>query len=130
MADPGDLSGVWYGRYLGGNSRQENSFIAQVEGLGGALTGTISEPDGSCGGIRRAFLDGTRTGSGVRFVKQYDGSGGWDHSVRYSGHVDDDATLITGVWIVDWLHGSFVMQRERFTVEELEDESEDELTER
>lgn len=127
MSDPADLSGVWYGRYLSTSGRQDNRFIARLDDLGGGLEGSISEPDGR-GGIRRARVDGARTGNEVHFVKQYDGSGGWDHSVLYAGTVDDGATVVDGIWQVEHVSGSFVMRRERFDAEELEDDEEIELT--
>lgn len=119
MDDPRDLTGVWYGRYLGGF--QENSFIAVLEDGGGGFSGTITEPDDEGGGgIRRASVDGSRSGAAVRFIKQYHGR--WNHAVRYSGQIDDAGTTITGKWQVDWLSGTFVMEREKFSAEELEEE--------
>lgn len=121
MADRSDVTGVWYGRYRGNVDPQENSFIALLEESGATISGSITEPDGGAG-IRRAIVSGTRDGATIRFLKQYDGSGGWTHNVRYAGTVDAEGTAIHGGWQVDWLHGSFVMEREKFDADELEDE--------
>lgn len=126
MADPSDVTGVWYGRYRSNVDPQENSFIALMEEIGATISGSITEPDGAAG-IRRAIVQGTRDGTTIRFVKRYDGSGGWTHSVRYTGTVDAEGTAIDGIWQVDWLHGSFVMEREKFDADELEDVEELEL---
>ena len=118
MNEPADMSGVWYGRYASRALPQENSFIAVLEESAGSFTGTITEPDGG-GGVRRALVKGQRTGLALYFVKQYVGS--WDHSVNYSGRSDEEGLTAAGGWNLEWLWGSFEMQRERFTVEELED---------
>lgn len=126
MSDRRDLTGVWYGsyRYDAGSG---NGFIAVFEEAGG-FTGTITEPDPHGGaGLLRATVSGQRDGTMVRFVKQYDGSGGWSHAVHYSGRVDDEGTVISGTWRVDWLRGTFTMEREKFTEVELEAEEEVEL---
>jgi hypothetical protein len=127
MSDPRDLTGVWYGRYSADHGEEDNGFIALLEETGGTVTGTITEPDEESGSIRRATLTGQRDGASLRFTKQYDGSGGWTHSVRYSGMVDADGTLVMGSWIVFGLTGAFDMTREKFDAEALEDEQEEVL---
>jgi hypothetical protein len=127
VSDPRDLSGVWYGGYSADLYPETNSFIAVLEEAGGAVTGTITEPDGEGGGIRRAHVSGTRDGATLRFTKQYDGSGGWVHAVRYAGLVDAEGTAVAGRWVVEGLTGAFDMTREKFDAEELEDEAEEEL---
>lgn len=128
MADPRDVTGVWYGRYLGDLDPQDNSFIAVLEESGGEVGGTITEPDDSGQfDIRRATVSGRRNGAGLRFIKQYDGRGGWDHKVFYAGSIDDQGTVVNGTWRVDWLRGRFTMQREKFVEEEIEQEDEVEL---
>ena len=59
-----------------------------------------------------ATLHGTRQGSGVSFVKAYDGSNPNYRSVTYEGSVNGDATEIEGRWKVraDWT-GRFLMIR-------------------
>lgn len=123
MSDPQDVSGVWYGRYAADLGHEDNGFIALLEELNGGVTGSISEPDGDTG-IRRATVTGRRNGASLDFTKQYDGGGGWTHSVAYSGHVDPAGTLVMGSWIVEGLTGAFDMMREKFDAEALEDEAE------
>jgi hypothetical protein len=130
MGDARDVTGVWYGRYVGATDPQENSSIAVLEEQAGAFDGTITEPDDEGGGgIRRAHVTGRRTGSTLVFVKQYDGSNGWGHAVRYAGSIDGEGTEISGSWKLDWVFGSFVMEREKFSEAELDEavEAETEL---
>lgn len=128
MSDPLDLTGVWYGRYVSRVDAQENSFIALIEEVGGAFTGVITEPDDEGGGsVRRATISGQRTGQALYFTKQY--SGRWNHAVRYAGRIDSAGKAVDGGWNVDWLSGGFDMEREKFSVEELEEELEEEIVE-
>ena len=129
MSDPRDVSGVWYGRYAADQDDEHNSFIAVFEEAGGAFTGAITEPDEEQGGIRRASARGRRNGALLRFTKQYDGTGGWVHAVRYAGTVDAEGVVIAGTWLVEGLTGGFTMEREKFDVEELEAEDDVEIVE-
>src|SRR4051812_44825041 len=100
MSDPQDVSGVWYGHYSADHGQEDNGFIALLEELNGAVTGTITEPDAG-GEIRRAIVSGQRDGAGLRFAKRYDGSGGFTHTVEYSGQIDGEGTMVAGTWIVE-----------------------------
>jgi len=123
MSDPQDLSGVWYGSYAADSREEANSFIAVLEETHGAVTGTITEPDDQGrADLRRASVAGQRGGATLRFVKQYDGRGGWSHAVTYTGQVDGEGTEVAGRWTVDGLTGSFAMRREKLSAEELEAE--------
>ena len=127
MSDPQDLSGVWYGRYEASDHDEANSFIAHFDEHAGAVVGTITEPDTSgTEDIRRAYLSGRREGAELTFVKQYDGAV-FAHAVRYAGTVNADATEISGIWTIQGWNGSFVMSREKFDADELEEFEEDEL---
>jgi len=125
MSDPRDTTGVWYGRYFATAwDVPENSFIAHLEEAGGSVTGTITEPDDSgLADIRRAFVTGTRDGHLLNFNKQYDPAGPLAHSVAYRGRISDDGTEVTGEWRFSGYHGSFVMNREIFRAEELDEEA-------
>lgn len=125
MDEPQDVSGVWYGRYFAGLSEvEENSFIAHFEETSGDVSGTITEPDTTGeADVRRAFVDGNRSGAQLRFVKQYDPAGALAHCVNYAGTISDDGTEVTGEWRFSGYHGSFVMNREMFTADELEEEA-------
>ncbi|MES2444612.1 MAG: hypothetical protein V4574_17440 [Pseudomonadota bacterium] len=129
MTDRRDVTGVWYGRYAGFLYGQDNSFIAVLEEQGGVFFGTITEPDDNgIADIRRASVHGQRDGAAVRFVKQYDGTGGWDHAVTYAGTIDGEGSRIAGRWLHDGWGASFTMAREQFSAEALEEEEEVELT--
>ncbi len=124
------LTGVWYGRYDANGYPETNGFIAQIEDHGGALSGIITEPDTTGqADIRRAFVSGTRTGRAMEFVKQYDG-GVMAHAVRYFGEINHDSTEINGRWLIVRHNGTFVMEREKFSIEEFEEKEEIELVER
>lgn len=124
-ADPQDVSGVWYGRYFASSIEvEENSFIAHLSELAGEVSGTITEPDTTgLEEVRRAFVDGARTGAQLRFTKQYDPAGALAHSVAYSGTISADGTEVSGEWRFSGYHGSFVMNREAFSLEELDEEA-------
>jgi hypothetical protein len=125
MNDPRDTTGVWYGRYFATAwDVPENSFIAHLEESGGAVEGRITEPDDTGNAdIRRAFVSGTRSVDMLEFVKQYDPAGPLAHSVAYSGRISADGTEITGDWRFSGYHGSFVMNREIFSAEELDEDA-------
>ncbi|MCP3729228.1 hypothetical protein M9978_02200 [Sphingomonas sp. MG17] len=125
MDDPHDVSGVWYGRYFAGSAEvEENSFIAHLEELVGEVSGTITEPDTTGQDeVRRAFVDGSRMASQLKFTKQYDPAGALAHSVAYAGTISGDGTEVTGEWRFSGYHGSFVMNREKFTADELDEQA-------
>lgn len=125
MNDPQNVTGVWYGRYFAASVEvEDNSFIAHLDEVAGEVSGTITEPDNSgMEDIRRAFVDGNRAGSRLRFMKQYDPAGSLAHSVAYAGTINDDGTEVTGEWRFSGYHGSFVMNREAFRAEELDEEA-------
>ena len=119
-----DLTGCWYGRYAGTEGIESNRFIALIEESGGSLTGSISEPDElGLADVRHASVSGRRSGGEVAFTKQYDGAV-LAHAVNYAGKLNEDATLLQGGWSFEGYAGEFVMERELFTTEELEDEAE------
>lgn len=122
MSDTLDVSGVWYGRWNADDPRvRPNRFIAHLAEGGGQFAGTTTEPDlRRRSGIILALVEGARAGPEIRFVKQYDGSGRLAHSVLYSGRINGMGTEIGGTWRFSSYSGSFTMQRERFTTEELE----------
>ncbi len=113
-----DLSGTWQGRYSYFDAREPVAFVAVVIDAAGMLGGTIHErctEGDAAGNYLYATLSGQQTGSAVTFVKTYDGTGGWKHSVGYEGTVNEDGTEITGHWQVqdEWgvWTGPFLMMR-------------------
>jgi len=117
------LTGVWYGRWVSDDAYvPPNRFIALIEEQAGAVRGTTSEPDDLGGAPVRATLYGTRSGSAVQWIKQYDGAGPLAHAVFYVGEVRDEATRIDGTWQFAGYAGTFVMERETFSAAELAEE--------
>ena len=115
MADSYNLTGVWDGLYTYPYRLGQEHYTAVLFDHRGAVTGTIHET------VTRfvpgpvdmnAGVSGTREGGAVEFVKTYDGTGGWRHSVVYSGRFRD-GDEIEGVWRVDDVSGSFLMLRAR-----------------
>ena len=113
-----DLSGTWQGLYSYNDSREPVAFVAVVIDAAGSLGGTTHErcaAGEAPGGYLYATLSGQRAGSTVTFVKTYDGTGGWEHSVGYDGTINEDGTEITGQWQVhdEWgaWTGPFLMMR-------------------
>ena len=109
------LSGFWVGRYAydGGFGRPV-SFLANVNDDGGALSGTMSEPNemGNSSDELRAIISGSREGSDVFFIKAYDGASDAAHRVDYAGMVNAQGTEISGHWILPGTSGTFTMTRE------------------
>lgn len=99
-----------------------NRFIALLDEQGGMVSGTVSEPDLHGGAPLHAVLRGARSGGAIHWIKQYDGAGRLAHAVHYAGEVREDATRITGSWRFSTYSGTFEMERERFSVEELSEE--------
>lgn len=71
MNDPRDTTGVWYGRYFATAwDVPENSFIAHLDEVDGAVDGTITEPDDTGDDeIRRAFVSGTRSADTLNMTR-------------------------------------------------------------
>ena len=63
------------------------------------------------GGLLYATIEGHRDGAGVFFIKTYDGTGGWTHSVTYEGRLNSDGTEIEGRWTTSGWSGKFLMLR-------------------
>lgn len=128
-----NLTGFWVGRYAyAGGAAPPVSFLATMEeGAGGALSGTISEPN-SIGMSSRelsAFLSGQREGRAVSFAKTYDGASDAAHRVEYSGELSEDGRRIAGHWIVEYMTGPFEMTREILDEQAEEDEMKAEIKE-
>lgn len=120
--DGRDVSGIWYGRWSSNDPLvYPNSFIAVLEEVGGAIDGSVSEPDPHGLAPLRATVHGGRSGAQIHWIKQYDG-GRLSHSVYYAGTVNGDATEISGGWRLAHWSGGFSMRREKFSIEELDEE--------
>ena len=117
------LTGVWQGTYTYSSGLKPEPFIATLIEAGHSLSGSTHEPGAHRDGrpvTLYASLVGARSGSFASFTKTYDGTGGWDHSIEYSGTVNGDATEIEGEWTFpgQWA-GRFLMVRQGNAKQEL-----------
>ena len=115
-----DLSGAWNGSYSYSDWPEPVTFVTLLIDVGSRLSGSIHEYEGVISEKRillHADLDGHREGGSVYFLKTYDGTGGWAHTVAYDGTLNGDATEITGHWCVAGGRGPFVMIRAGATEE-------------
>ncbi len=110
-----NISGLWMGSFsYPSNLGPTTPFLARIEDHDGRLSGDIMEPNtvGSSSEQLQSFLSGTREGSSIDFVKTYDGASDAAHAVDYVGRLSGDGMMITGVWSLATLDGSFEMYRE------------------
>lgn len=109
------LTGVWHGLFTYPYEHEPGSFTATLLETGPFLTGSTHEDglhrDGARGPLF-GMIDGEREEAMVYFDKTYDGTGGWDHLVRYQGLLSADWTEIEGRWTVPGVwSGKFLMIR-------------------
>jgi hypothetical protein len=96
-----NLTGVWHGLYSYDLAMAPVYFVATIMSGPGWISGTSHEAANEIEGQALtlfAAIEGSFTGSAITFIKTYDGSGGWSHSVPYSGHVSPDGLEIEGTW--------------------------------
>lgn len=109
------LTGVWTGMYTYPNSGEPIFFTASLIESGSLVTGTTHETCATIDSPRttlHAMLSGSRGEGYVVFTKEYDGSGGWSHTVEYDGMINGEATEIEGHWNINGLlAGRFMMMR-------------------
>ncbi len=115
MDGEASLTGLWNGLYSYPARLRPVFFAATLISHGSGFSGSVDEAAESVLGAPlsvRASLSGQASGSGVRFTKLYDGTGGWRHAVLYAGRLSADRTEIEGTWVVpgDW-NGRFLMMR-------------------
>jgi len=124
-ADRYDMNGLWEGAFAyPAYQGPTTPFVASIEESDGALSGTIMEPNtmGWSSEELEAVLNGARNGRSVDFTKAYDGSSDAAHAVDYVGQLSDDGNLVTGVWSLAELDGTFEMRRSASLEEMLEAE--------
>jgi hypothetical protein len=127
-----NMTGMWEGTFAYPSYQGPTTpFVARIDEEGGALTGTIMEPNtiGLSSDELEAVLTGTREGGAVDFTKTYDGSSDAAHAVDYVGRLSDDGNLVTGVWSLGELDGTFEMRRETGWEEVISTEAEEPLVE-
>lgn len=109
------LTGHWSGEYAYPRHKGPTTpFLATIEERGGQLTGTIIEPDMNGGATIAATIRGVRHGHGVDFTKQYGPAASpiYGNPVDYVGRLSADGLVITGVWSLLDMDGTFEMRRE------------------
>jgi hypothetical protein len=109
-----NIGGAWHGLYFYPGHPEPVSYVALLIDVGTQFSGSIHEYEGVISEKRillHAAVDGRRNGTGVSFLKTYDGTGGWKHSVGYDGTLNADATEIAGQWYIDGHSGRFIMTR-------------------
>jgi hypothetical protein len=121
-----NLTGVWHGLYSYQAYREPVYFVATLIDGGSFISGSTHESEiGETGAPLTLFasIDGSRSGNAIDFIKSYDGSAGWSHSVTYEGLLNADATEIEGTWVVvksetgAKASGKFLMIRSRGATE-------------
>jgi len=115
--DPGSqsLTGVWTGLYSKASLGPLVPFTATLIQSGAGFSGSTHEARpiaGISSATLRAFVTGAKDGARVEFVKTYDGTAGWTHTVAYLGAINADGSEIEGRWEVrGGLSGRFLMTR-------------------
>jgi len=130
--DRHDMTGIWHGTFAyPAYQGPTTPFVARIEETGGQLSGTIMEPNtiGWSSEELEAVLAGTRIGRAVDFTKTYDGASDAAHAVDYVGRMSEDGNLVTGVWSLEELDGTFEMHRDIVLEDLVEAEEEQELPE-
>lgn len=109
------LTGVWHGLFSYPRLYEPTSFVAVLIDSGSSFSGTTHEPlpsNQGSGGLLYAMLQGKRDGGAISFIKTYDGTSGWSHTVTYEGTLNREATEIEGRWyLADAWSGKFLMVR-------------------
>lgn len=117
------LTGVWHGLYSYMAFKEPVYFVATIIDSSGFISGSTHESEvGETGAPLALFasLEGQKAGDVVRFTKLYDGSGGWEHGVDYSGLVSSDGDEIEGHWTIgSQATGRFLMMRNRGVSEQV-----------
>ncbi len=111
-----DIAGLWQGNYAYNTpDRRPVPFVARIEQNGTTLSGSIREPNTFANDDLDellAVLDGYIAGPVVVFAKSYLGGERADHTVQYTGLVDEKAMRIRGDWQIGSWTGVFEMSRE------------------
>lgn len=114
-----DLSGLWTGFYAYDLTEDAVMFTAWLKEESGEVTGSILEEnlndDDDPEAEYEARITGFRQGLDVQFSKiALDEENGEPVVLRYTGDVDPDCCMISGVWFFDdpsdWT-GTFMMTR-------------------
>jgi hypothetical protein len=108
----------WKGRYYY-RTKQSVAFRAAFKETGEQFTGEIFEmtrarPQDIQDTELHSTVTGTIRNGSMTFTKKYDGTGGWSHSVQYSGDFTSEGGLasVKGNWALSGETGQFDMRCE------------------
>jgi hypothetical protein len=113
-ARAGDLTGdsEWIGHYYYANGGSVEVHVSLHVDANGVVTGRTEEPatfgNGSSPKLFANIHDGSLRGDTISFTKTYDGTGGVNHSVNYSGRISGDGKAMSGDWATD-ITGKFFL---------------------
>lgn len=102
MGERHDMNGLWSGWFDYTGFSDPVPFTAWFDDVGGALTGTILEPNTFAEDMLEDLeseIAGERGGLIVSFDKTYrEGQGAHRMPIRYEGEADEDFEVIMGEW--------------------------------
>ncbi len=125
----GPLAGVWTGiyQYPEGSGKEPVRFnlimVHDSQGLTGAIkeTNTFGNPGEPWLAAKIKGTFDAKSGK-VAIVKTYDGTGGEEHEVEYSGSLSQDSKHLDGTWKLDEnVSGRFTLERLPLTEKTLND---------
>ncbi len=110
-----NISGQWDGTFAYPDVPEAGPitpFLANIQDIGGSITGTTIEPHEYREGTAQATLAGNRHGNSIHFTKTYHGAGfEYREAVIYIGTLCEEGDLITGEWSIEHWRGPFEMVR-------------------
>jgi hypothetical protein len=109
------LTGIWNGLYSYPKFLEPVYFVATLISHGQGFSGSTHEAQYGAAQaplVLFASVSGQLLNLQVSFLKTYDGSNGWSHSVSYEGQLNPERTEIEGSWTLpsNWT-GRFLMIR-------------------
>jgi hypothetical protein len=115
---PGPFTSAWSGTYHYPDGQNPVEFQMILIQQGENVSGFIREPN-SFGTRPEPWLHAEVKGSidgatgKLNFTKKYDGTGGPEHEVEYSGEPSQDKNKVQGSWTISELKGTFKAERKR-----------------
>lgn len=111
-----EIAGTWTGMYFFQDGRPPVRLTVTLSqsATNAGVWGHSVEPNtfNKKGGELKANLRGHLVENYISFIKTYDGSNGYSHSVLYSGTVSANGNTISGKWSLKKLVGNFELSRQ------------------
>jgi hypothetical protein len=104
------LIGEWRGAYAYTDTNPPVPFSLALSQSGKVISGRSTELATFGQGPTRylyATISGAADGQTVAFTKTYDGTGGQNHSVQYTGTLSEDGSVISGSWTLGAATGTW-----------------------